>query len=294
MMAKLLEVNNLEITFGGAPVLQDVTFDLFAGEIVGLVGDSGSGKSVLSRALLRLDDRACYGSESTLTYFSEVHELVELLSAKREQLTHLRGNEISMIFQEPRAALNPVFTCGFQINEVITKHLGLKDKAVKTRCQELIADFGLPLRIYDAYPFQVSGGEAQRVMILIATVSNPQLLIADEPTTSLDPTNERIVVEHLKELNEKLGLTIFIVSHDRKLLSKLVNRTLFLKDGRLVDEKEINGSYEITRKTRSKDANDIILTVSELSLNRIRDRKLPRSILKNVSFDRCLKEKCWV
>ena len=210
----LLDVRDFSLEFrtrsGTVSALQNVNLQVAKGEIVGLVGESGSGKSVLSYAMLGISDAA-----ARVTSGSAVFGGIDLLQASEATLSDLRGREISMIFQSPRTALNPIRPVGLQIEDVLRRHavatrgrtgpdqaLGFREHAVQALREVAISD---PERRWAAYPFEMSGGMCQRVMIAIALACNPKLLIADEPTTALDVTIQAQILELLQEMQQRLG-----------------------------------------------------------------------------------------
>ncbi|HEV7801039.1 MAG TPA: ABC transporter ATP-binding protein, partial [Burkholderiales bacterium] len=183
-----------------------ISFDVPANATVALVGESGSGKSVTAYAILGLLPRenASMQSGSAITYRGR-----DLLSLASSELQALRGREISMVFQEPMSSLNPVFTVGFQLAEVLTRHMGLSRRQARTRAVELMHEVGIPepASKVDAYPHELSGGQQQRVMIAMAIACEPRLLIADEPTTALDVTVQKQILELISALQARLGMS---------------------------------------------------------------------------------------
>lgn len=287
MSDKLLEVKDLKVQFKDECILDSISFTLKRGEIVGLVGNSGSGKSLLSRLILGLENWAVLGPGSLIKFQSDKLGEIELTDWSDSKIHKIRGAEISMIFQEAKVALNPAHSCGFQVKEAVEKHLNITGAKSVTKTLELLRQVDLPDRIFDAYPFQISGGEAQRVMIAMATAGKPQLLIADEPTTSLDPLNEQTIIENLQQINQETGMTILLISHDEELLNRVANRVLYLENGHLLDkkvriEKDLNKKNVATSK---RDLTTPILTVDSLLVNSIGDRKLSRPILDNITFE---------
>jgi len=236
-MKALLEIRNLTVGLEKQlPVLNGLSMSIGPGEIVGLAGDSGSGKSMLARTIPRLEPKYITSDNATIRFDSKIQGQIDLLKQDEKTLPLIRGKEISMIFQEPKVALNPVYSCGFQVMEMVMKHLSLDKDTSTEKVKSLFDQVGLQNRIFDAYPHQISGGEAQRVMISMASVSAPQLLIADEPTTSLDPKNEQSIIDWLQELNQDLGMSILLVSHDFNLIKRVSHRSLFLDNGIVSDD----------------------------------------------------------
>jgi microcin C transport system ATP-binding protein len=234
----MIEVRDLAIEFESGSswtqVVDGVSFDIKRGETLALVGESGSGKSVTAHSILRLlpypHARHPTGS---IRYQDQ-----ELLSLPEKKLRALRGNRIAMVFQEPMTSLNPLHCIGKQINEVLGLHKGLTGKAATARTLELLALVGIPdpHKRLRAYPHELSGGQRQRVMIAMALANEPELLIADEPTTALDVTVQLKILELLKELQAKLGMAILLISHDLNLVRRIAHRVCVMQRGRIVEQ----------------------------------------------------------
>ena len=232
----LLSVKDLQIQFlqgeQAFNAVNKISFDIRPGETLGLVGESGSGKSVSALSILKLlPDNARYQGE--ILFNGE-----NLTNADSNKIRQIRGHQISMIFQEPMTALNPLHTIGKQIAEVLTLHLGLTNGEARTRTLELLELVGIPQPTskINAYPHELSGGQRQRVMIAMALACEPKLLIADEPTTALDVTVQRQILRLLAELQEKLGMAILFISHDLNLIRHVSDRICVMKDGCLVEQ----------------------------------------------------------
>ena len=221
----LLEVKDLKTYFytdsGVAKAVDGVTFSLDKGKTLGIVGESGCGKSVTSLSIMRLVDPATGRNEGG----SIVFDGQDLLTLPEKEMRKLRGNRISMIFQEPMTSLNPVFTIGDQISESLKLHKGLDKKAARDRAIELLELVGIPEagKRVDEYPHQLSGGMRQRVMIAMALSGDPELLIADEPTTALDVTIQAQILQLLKDLQEKLHMSIIIITHDLGVIAEMAD-----------------------------------------------------------------------
>ncbi|GGO33710.1 ABC transporter ATP-binding protein [Deinococcus humi] len=235
MTAPLLSVRDLNVripTPGGVlHAVRGVNFDLLPGEVLGLVGESGSGKSVTLRSLIRLH-RPPIAMTGTVEYGGQ-----NLLTASEARLRDVRGSQISMIFQEPMSALNPVLTVGEQIGENLREHRGLRGRAAQERAAELLDLTGIPsprARLAD-YPHQFSGGMRQRAMIAIALASEPQLLLADEPTTALDVTIQDQILRLLLRLREELHMSVILVTHDLGVVAQTCDRVAVMYGGRLVE-----------------------------------------------------------
>ena len=233
--APLLEIDDLSVEFhtrqGVVKVLDRISFRMAAGERVAMVGESGSGKSVAAYALLGLLDPAARVTGGRVIYRGRA---LEGERARRE----LRGRELAMIFQSPRAALSPVRTVGRHLSDVLARHQGLRGRAARARARELLARVQItdPERRLDAYPFQLSGGMCQRVLIALALACAPSFLIADEPTTGLDVTTQASIVELLAELCAERGMALLFITHDLPLAATAADRLLVLHAGQLVED----------------------------------------------------------
>jgi len=226
----LLELDRLTVRFGRAAVVDGVSFSIARGEKFGLVGESGSGKSITALSVLRLVDAA----ETTGRILFEGEDL---LARSERQMRGLRGAAISMIFQEPMTALNPLYTVGNQIAEVLELHEALRPNQARARAVELLARTGIaePQRRVDAYPHQLSGGQRQRAMIAMALACRPKLLIADEPTTALDVTVQAQILALLDDLQREMGMAILFITHDLALVRRFTHRVGVMERGRLVE-----------------------------------------------------------
>ena len=234
----LLEVKDLKTYFytdsGVAKAVDGVTFSLDKGKTLGIVGESGCGKSVTSLSVMRLVDPATGRNEGG----SIVFDGQDLLTLPEKEMRKLRGNRISMIFQEPMTSLNPVFTIGDQISESLKLHKGLDKKAARDRAIELLELVGIPEagKRVDEYPHQLSGGMRQRVMIAMALSGDPELLIADEPTTALDVTIQAQILQLLKDLQEKLHMSIIIITHDLGVIAEMADEVAVMYAGDIVEK----------------------------------------------------------
>ncbi|TAJ84284.1 ABC transporter ATP-binding protein [Reyranella sp.] len=233
----LLAVRNLAVTFGAdeqaVRAVRGVSFDINRGETLALVGESGSGKSVTALSVLQL---LPYPSASHPTG-SIRFQGQELVGASTRELLQVRGNRISMIFQEPMTSLNPLHTIERQVNEVLILHKGLSREAARKRTLELLDQVGIPeaAKRLDAYPHQLSGGQRQRVMIAMALANEPDLLIADEPTTALDVTIQAQILKLLKSLQARYGMALLFITHDLGIVRKMADRVCVMTKGRIVE-----------------------------------------------------------
>lgn len=235
-MEKILQVKDLKISFKtGAGILQairNISFDLYKGETLAIVGESGSGKSVTTKAIMgMLDDNAIVESGEIL------FDGKDILKLSKRQLTKVRGANISMIFQDPMTSLNPTMTIGKQIVESVLEHTDANKKQAKERAIELLDLVGIdnPVNRFKNYPHQLSGGMRQRVVIAIALASEPDILIADEPTTALDVTIQSKILELIKEIQEKLQLSIIFITHDLGVVANMASRVAVMYAGKIVE-----------------------------------------------------------
>ncbi|MGJ8665429.1 MAG: ABC transporter ATP-binding protein [Patiriisocius sp.] len=249
----LLYVENLSISFGrkkdAVEVIHNISFSVAENEIVGIVGESGSGKSVTSMAIMGLLPKKNTNINGTIT-FNET----ALLDVKPSTFQKLRGNEISMIFQEPMSALNPSLTCGFQVAEILKIHKNLSASEVKKEVLSLFEKVKLPRpnELYNSYPHQISGGQMQRVMIAMAIACKPKLLIADEPTTALDVTVQKEILQLLKELQQETEMSILFISHDLGLVSEICDKILVMYKGDIVEQGTKNEIFQSPKDNYTK------------------------------------------
>ncbi len=232
----LLDVNDLTVEFatrrGIVKAVQHVDISVAKGETLGIVGESGSGKSVTSYAVMRILDRAGRIAEGSVTFSG-----IDIKSATENQMRDLRGREISMIFQNPRAALNPIRKVGDQIEDVLRQHVQstITDRGEKAIEALEAVKIARPRERYHAYPFELSGGMCQRVVIALALACNPQLLIADEPTTGLDVTTQKAVMDLIVELTRRRGMSTILITHDLGLAAAYCDRVVVMEKGRVVE-----------------------------------------------------------
>jgi len=232
-MTNLIEIRDLSVAFSGQTVVRNLCLDIRPGECLALVGESGSGKSVTAHSILQLLPECGTETTGSIRYRGQ-----ELVGADAGKLRKLRGDRIAMIFQEPMTSLNPLHSIEKQIGETLLVHKGMAGKAAQARILELLQLVGIqkPLERLKAYPHQLSGGQRQRVMIAMALACEPELLIADEPTTALDVTVQRKILLLLKSLQQRLGMSLLLISHDLNLVRSIAQRVCVMKAGEIVEQ----------------------------------------------------------
>ncbi len=241
---KILEVNHFSLELkqdtSWKKILHDVSFVLGKGETLGIVGESGSGKSITALSIMQLIKKENVKvTQGNITFFDgDKGALLDVAQLKTAALEKLRGNRIAMIFQEPMTSLNPVIRCGEQVMETLRLHTNMSEMECKQRVIELFTEVMLPRpeKIFSAYPHEISGGQKQRVMIAMAMSCNPDILIADEPTTALDVTVQKNILELLRHLQQKHQLSIIFISHDLGVISKISDKVLVLYKGEVVEQ----------------------------------------------------------
>ena len=249
MAENLLSVKNLKTYFrteaGEAKAVDGVSFDIDRGETLGLVGESGCGKSVTSLSVMRLIPEPpgkTVGGE--IRYRGQ-----DLVQISDDDMRKVRGNDIAMIFQEPMTSLNPVFTCGYQIDEAVILHQGLNPTQAREKTVEMLKLVGIPdpEQRANEYPHQLSGGMRQRVMIAMALSCNPDVLIADEPTTALDVTIQAQILELLEKLQTELGMAVLMITHDLGVIAEVADRVAVMYAGKVVEMSEVNRIFKTPR-----------------------------------------------
>lgn len=247
----LIEVHNLKVHFntdeGTIEALRDISFTVNRGETVAIVGESGCGKSVMARALLQIVPSPGQIKDGQVIYHRN-GQAIELtkLPPKGPEIRDIRGADIAMIFQEPMASFSPVHTIGNQINEAIILHQHVSRRDATQRTLEILKHVGMPQpsRIIDRYPHQLSGGMRQRAMIAMALSCQPQLLIADEPTTALDVTTQAQILRLLRDLQDEFGMAILFITHDLSVVSQFADRVIVMYLGEVVESADVITLFE--------------------------------------------------
>lgn len=287
MTSRLLEINDLKTHFimdrGEIPAVDGVDLYIKEGEVLGIVGESGCGKSVTSLSIMRLiPEPPGKIVGGTIRFFGE-----DLVKAKEKRMKALRGNEISMIFQEPMTSLNPLLTIGKQVAETIKIHLRVSRKRARELAIDMLKKVGIPRAeaIMDEYPHQLSGGMRQRVMIAMALSCEPKLLIADEPTTALDVTIQAQILDLMKKLNKDTGTAIMLITHDLGVVAEMCNRVVVMYAGKVVEEGNV---FQIFKNPRHPYTKGLIQSIPRMDT----ENETLYSIPGNVPMPGAIKEGC--
>tara|TARA_Y100000816_G_scaffold291830_1_gene284557 strand:+ start:167 stop:1792 length:1626 start_codon:yes stop_codon:yes gene_type:complete len=314
----LLELQNLNLIISNSLILNNISFVLKKNEILGIVGESGSGKSITAFSILNLINSSKI-KKSGKIFFENFR--IDNLSTK--ELEKIRGKEISIVFQEPMSSLNPTMKCGKQIEEIVSKHSFLKGTKIKDRVNELLrmVQLSKEANLYNKYPFQLSGGQQQRLMIAIAIACDPKILIADEPTTSLDSVLKHEIIELLKRIQKQTNMSVIFISHDLSLVSEFTDKTVVLYKGEVVEfgksskilanpkhtytkmllgsripknkrpyrlptiENKLKQFANISKTERKKKHKHLYESLPILEINKLSFSYLNNSILKSISFN---------
>ncbi len=244
----LIEIRNLTVSFGGARILRGIDLAIDAGESIGVIGGSGSGKSITWLAAMGLLPKTAQIGGSVLLRGSEI------LGASRSTLERLRGGTIGIVFQDAAAALNPVRSVGWQIAEVLRLHRGMTGQPAQEEAKRLLDQVGIPeaRRRLSSYPFELSGGQNQRVMIAMALAARPAILIADEPTTGLDVTIQAQILDLLRALRRDMGMALVMISHDLGVVADVCERTYVMDAGVVVEEISIRDLHRSAKHSYTR------------------------------------------
>ncbi|PRZ41468.1 ABC-type dipeptide/oligopeptide/nickel transport system ATPase component [Antricoccus suffuscus] len=253
----LLDVRGLTVKFGDSVAVDDLSFTLGAGEILAIVGESGSGKSVTAMSIMRLIELSTTGKiiSGEINLRQPDGSVIDLCRTSESQLRRVRGNAISMIFQEPLTCLNPLYTVGNQIIEAITTHRPASAKAAHDRCLELMDMVRIPeaARRIRQYPHELSGGMRQRVMIAMALACEPRIIIADEPTTALDVTIQAQILSLILDLRDRIGAAVIFITHDMGVVAEVADRVLVMRRSKFVEEASVMDIFSNPQEAYTKD-----------------------------------------
>jgi peptide/nickel transport system ATP-binding protein len=264
--SKLLSVKNLCISISKIPILKNISFELNSNEILGFVGESGSGKSITAFSIINLFNSKNIIKTGSINFDGKPIDSLSFIDFEK-----IRGNEISIIFQEPMSSLNPSMKCGEQVIEIILNHEFISTKKAKNRVIDLLKKVQLndPEIVYNKYPHQLSGGQQQRIMIAMAISCNPKILIADEPTTSLDGIVKKGIISLLKSIQKETKMSIIFISHDLPLVSKIAKKIIVLNKGKIVETGTSNQIFKSPKKLYTK------LLLNARPPKNIRPKRLP-------------------
>ena len=264
--SKLLSVKNLCISISKTPILKNISFELNSNEILGFVGESGSGKSITAFSIINLFNSKNIIKTGSINFDGKPVDSLSFIDFEK-----IRGNEISIIFQEPMSSLNPSMKCGEQVIEIILNHEFISTKKAKNRVIDLLKKVQLndPEIVYNKYPHQLSGGQQQRIMIAMAISCNPKILIADEPTTSLDGIVKKGIISLLKSIQKETKMSIIFISHDLPLVSKIAKKIIVLNKGKIVETGTSNQIFKSPKKLYTK------LLLNARPPKNIRPKRLP-------------------
>jgi len=282
----LLQIEDLTVSFNQKVAVNHISFSILPGEVVALVGESGSGKSITALSILQLLPKTAQ-RKGSIRFNPNTNQEVELLLANKKETKSVRGNKISMIFQEPMTSLNPIMKCGIQVLEALKQHQSINDKEARLKVIELftLVELPQPDEIFERYPHQLSGGQKQRVMIAMAMICHPALLIADEPTTALDVRVQQSILKLIKQLRELFNMSVLLITHDLGIVADIADRVMVMQNGNIVESgttsevlkspshsytKELR-AYSLTRIKKEKNTQEISILISEMPILEVKD-----------------------
>lgn len=272
-MEKILTVKDLSISFktefGVVNPVNGVSFDVKSNEILGIVGESGCGKSITAYSIIRLlPNNSVLGENTQITFEGE-----NILNYNKNDLAKIRGDRISMIFQEPMTSLNPIYTVGWQLSEAFTLHREMSEESVKRESIALLEKVRIPEpeKRLKEYPHQLSGGMRQRVMIAMALACSPKLLIADEPTTALDVTTQAQILELINGLKRDMDASIIMITHDLGVIAEMCDRVLVMYAGNIVESAEV---FELFENPRHPYTQGLLSSIPNVEINKSRQKRL--------------------
>lgn len=247
-MEPLLSVRDLTVTFGSFTAVEDVSFDIHAGQTLAVVGESGSGKSVTALSIMRLVELGTRGriESGEILFRTPAGDVIDLVGQDEDQMREIRGNQISMIFQEPLTSLNPVYSVGDQVAEAVILHQGLDKEAANERVLEMFSLVRIPEpeKRMAQFPHEMSGGMRQRVMIAMALSCDPKVLIADEPTTALDVTIQAQILGLMRDLREQTGAAVLIITHDMGVVAEVADDVVVMNRSKVVERGPVTQIFE--------------------------------------------------
>ena len=261
----ILSVRDLVVTFGSFTAVNGTSFDLFPGETLAVVGESGSGKSVTALSIMRLVELGTRGKieQGEILFRRDSGEVVDLVGLSESEMREIRGNDISMIFQEPLTSLNPVYTVGNQVAEAVMLHQGVGKEEGMARALEMFQQVRIPdpEQRLEQFPHEMSGGMRQRVMIAMALSCDPRVLIADEPTTALDVTIQAQILGLMRDLRETTGAAVMIITHDMGVVAEVADRVVVMNQAEIVEQGDV---YELFENPRERYTQALLAAVPRL------------------------------
>ena len=282
----ILSVRDLVVTFGSFTAVNGTSFDLFPGETLAVVGESGSGKSVTALSIMRLVELGTRGKieQGEILFRRDDGEVVDLVGLSENEMREVRGNDISMIFQEPLTSLNPVYTVGNQVAEAVQLHQGVDKAEGMARALEMFQQVRIPdpEQRLEQFPHEMSGGMRQRVMIAMALSCDPRVLIADEPTTALDVTIQAQILGLMRDLRETTGAAVMIITHDMGVVAEVADRVVVMNQAEIVEQGDV---YELFENPRERYTQALLAAVPRLGSMTGLDEPAPFDLVEMEQVD---------